>query len=368
MSERVECLVIGAGVVGLAVARELAAAGREVIVVEAADRIGTGVSSRHSEVIHAGLYYAPGSLKARLCVEGRERLYAFCRSRGVGHRQTGKLIVATDPTQHPALERIAARAAANGVTDLRWLEPGEATALEPALRCTGALLSPSTGIVDSHGVMDALHAEALDAGAMFAFETPVVGGEVAGDGIAVRTGGDEPMELHCSAVVNAAGLGAQSVARSIRGVPESTVPTLYMAKGNYFALRGRAPFGHLIYPAPESAGLGVHLTLDLAGQARFGPDVQWVDTEDYDVDPGRAAAFYAGVRRWWPDLEDGSLIPAYSGIRPKLQAPGEPRADFAILGPADHGVAGLVNLFGIESPGFTAALAIAPRVAGLATG
>lgn len=365
MAESVDAVVIGAGVIGLAVARALALAGREVIVLEAEDAIGTGISSRNSEVIHAGIYYPTGSLKARFCVEGRKRLYPYCEERGVEHRRCGKLIVATDEDQIPGLKALQSKALANGVEDMRWLTASEAQALEPALRCTAALLSPSTGIIDSHGLMLALQGDAEAAGAMIAFKSPLTGGRVADGGIALSVGGAEPMELFARGVVNSAGLFAQTVAASIAGLDPATIPPRYFAKGSYFSLGGRAPFTHLIYPAPEAAGLGVHLTLDLGGQAKFGPDVEWVDEIDYEVDPRRGDSFYAAVRRYWPDLADGSLAPAYSGIRPKIQAPGEPAHDFVLQGPADHGVPGLVNLYGIESPGLTCSLAIADAVAAL---
>jgi L-2-hydroxyglutarate oxidase LhgO len=370
MSERIDCVVIGAGVVGLAVARRLALSGRETIVLERAGAIGTGTSSRNSEVIHAGIYYPRGSLKASLCVRGRRLLYDYCAAHGVAARKCGKLIVATAPAQMPELDTIVLRAKANGVDDLRLLAAREATALEPALRCVAALHSPSTGIVDSHGLMLALQGDFEGAGGVIAFETPAVGAACRADGIVVSAGGASPLELAARVVVNAAGLFAPLVARRFEGHAPRHVPAAYFAKGNYYALSGKAPFSRLIYPVPEVAGLGVHLTLDLAGQARFGPDVEWLDVADpgaidYVVDPRRADAFYAEIRRYWPDVRDGSLQPAYSGVRPKLRPAGEPAADFVIQGPSVHGVAGLVNLFGIESPGLTASLAIAEHVASL---
>jgi L-2-hydroxyglutarate oxidase LhgO len=364
----VDAVVIGAGVVGLAVARALALAEREVIVLESEDAIGTGTSSRNSEVIHAGIYYPKDSLKARYCVAGRERLYPYCGERGIGHRRCGKLIVATGEDQIPGLRDLQSKALANGVEDIRWLEGREAMALEPALDCVAALLSPSTGIIDSHGLMLAYQGDAEDAGAMIAFKSPVAGGRLAGEGIELTVGGDAPMTLSARTVVNSAGLFAQTVAASIDGLDPASVPPSYFAKGNYFSLAVRAPFTHLIYPAPEAAGLGVHLTLDLGGQAKFGPDVEWVEEISYDVDPARCLGFYAAVRRYWPELPEDSLRPAYSGIRPKIQAPGEPARDFMIQGPADHGVKGLVNLYGIESPGLTSSLAIADAVVGLLEG
>jgi len=357
--ERVECVVIGAGVVGLAVARALAARGREVVVLEAEDRIGTGVSSRSSEVVHAGLYHPPGSLKARLCVAGRRALYAYCRARGVAHRRCGKLVVATDPGQVEALRAVQARAEANGVEGLAWLDGGEARRLEPRLACVAALHSPETGIVDSHGLMRALRAEAEEAGAFVVLRSPVVGGRATAAGLEVRVGGAEPATFLAARVFNAAGLGAQAVADAIEGIRPGAVPPRRLAKGSYYGLAGPAPFARLVYPVPVHGGLGVHLTLDLGGQARFGPDVEWVEREDYRVDPARAEAFYAEVRRYWPGLPDGALQPAYAGIRPKLHGPGEPAPDFLVQREDAHGVPGLVNLLGIESPGLTACLALA---------
>lgn len=360
--ERVECVVIGAGVIGLALARALALAGREVIVVEAADRIGSGISSRNSEVIHAGLYYPSGSLKARLCVAGRQRLYRYCVERRIPHRACGKLIIATASEQLGALRALATQAANNGVTELVWLDAGRVAELEPAIRCVAALHSPVTGILDSHAFMLALQADAEAAGAVVALRSPVVGGEWRADGILLEIGDTVPYQLLARQVINSAGLQAWSVAASLHGFPAECIPARYYAKGNYFVWQGRAPFQRLIYPLPEQAGLGVHLTLDLAGQARFGPDVEWVDAIDYRVDERRAESFYAAIRRYWPDLADGALQPGYAGIRPKLQGPGQPAMDFLIQGPQQHGVPGLVNLFGIESPGLTASLALADEV------
>ena len=367
-TERVDAVIVGAGVVGLAVARALALGGREVIVLESESTIGTGTSSRNSEVIHAGIYYPPGSLKARLCVAGRRALYPFLAERGIAHRRCGKLIVATDPNQVPGLERLHAQAKANGVADLRMLAAREARALEPQLACVAALESPSTGIVDSHAFMLGLRGEAETQGAAVAFRSPLLAGHVVNGAIELEVGGREPVRLLARSVVNSAGLFAQDVARSIEGFPAERIPPKHYCKGNYFGLAGRSPFSRLVYPAPEAAGLGVHLTLDLAGQARFGPDVEWVERIDYDVDPERSAAFYGAIRSYWPGLPDGALQPAYSGIRPKLQARGHPARDFLIQGPADHGVAGLVNLFGIESPGLTASLAIGDAVSDLLGG
>ncbi len=363
--EKVDAIVVGAGVVGLAAARALAAAGREVIVLEREGAYGSGVSSRNSEVIHAGLSYPARSLTARLCVRGRELLYAYCAERGVPHRRCGKLVVATDAAGVAKLDGIAAHARANGVTDLQRLSAAEAVALEPALACTGALLSPSTGIVDSHGLMTALLGDAQNGGAQLALRTPFERAWREGGRWCVRTGGDEPFELAAAVLVNAAGLHAQDVALAVEGFPAAAVPPAWRAKGHYFALAGRAPFTRLIYPTPVDGGLGVHLTLDLGGQAKFGPDVQWLAEGaplDYAVDPARRDAFEAEVRRYWPALPAGALQPAYSGIRPKLSGPGAPAADFVIAGPADHGAPGLVHCFGIESPGLTASLAIAEAV------
>jgi len=361
--ESVECLVVGAGVIGLAVARALARAGREVIVVEGESGIGSGVSSRNSEVIHAGIYYPPGLVKTRLCVDGKAMLYAFCREFGVPHKRCGKLLVAVNAGEVDKLAALKAQAEANGVADLIWLSGEEARALEPALVAHRALLSPSTGIVDSHAFMLALRGDAEAHGAAIAFETPILAGQAGKQGLVIETGGPAPMRIAADMVVNAAGLGAQALARSITGVPAETIPPLHLAKGNYFSLSGRSPFARLIYPMPTPGGLGVHLTLDLAGQAKFGPDVEWIDAIDYDVDPRRAESFYAAIRTYWPDLPDGALQPAYAGVRPKIARPGGSTTDFLLQTEKDHGVGGLINLFGIESPGLTASLAIADWVA-----
>ena len=363
--DRVECVVVGAGVVGLAIARKLARSGREVIVLEAADGIGTITSSRNSEVIHAGIYYKAGSLMARFCVAGKHALYRYCAEHGVPHRNCGKLIVATTAKETDRLQSIRARAQVNGVDDLKLLSGEAARALEPALACEAALLSPSTGIIDSHGYMLSLRGDAEDAGAAFAFHTPLLRARVKHGRIEIDAGGATPMSLECSLLVNSAGLSAPEIAGNIEGMPRELVPTPYLAKGNYFSCSAKAPFSRLIYPVPEPGGLGVHLTLDMAGQARFGPDVEWVDHIDYAVDPARAERFYPAIRKYWPTLPDGALMPSYSGMRPKIVPPAVATQDFVIQGPRDHGVAGLVNLYGIESPGLTSSLPIADHVAEL---
>jgi L-2-hydroxyglutarate oxidase LhgO len=364
--EQVDTVVIGAGVVGLAIARALAVGGREVVVLEREDAIGMHTSSRNSEVIHAGIYYPPGSLKAQLCVAGKLALYRYLEERGLPHRNCGKLIVAAEPSQIGYLDKLRAQAIANGVNDLRMLTDKEAKSLEAEIACVAALESPSTGIIDSHAYMLALQGDAENAGTTVAFRSPVVSGRVRGDGIELEVGGADGTRLLARRVVNSAGLFAPQTATAIDGFPKSHVPPARFCKGNYFSLAGRSPFSRLIYPVPEKAGLGVHLTIDLAGQARFGPDVEWIERIDYAVDPRRGERFYRAIRTYWPGLKDGALQPAYSGIRPKIQEdPNAPARDFLIQGPREHGVSGLVNLFGIESPGLTASLAIAERVAGL---
>ena len=358
--DRVDAAVIGAGVVGLAVARALAAAGRDVVILEAEDSIGTHTSSRNSEVIHAGIYYPEGSLKARACVEGRHRLYDYCAEREVPHRRCGKLIVATDSGQIDDLAAIRRLAEANGVDDLMLLTADGACELEPELDCVAALLSPSTGIIDSHALMHAFLRDAERAGAMLALKCSLESGVVRPGGIELHVAGAEP--ILAAQVVNSAGLRAPSVARRFDGFPGELAPHEHYAKGNYYTLSVRSPFSRLVYPVPEPGGLGVHVTLDLGGQARFGPDVEWVETIDYSVDPSRAERFYAAVRRYWPGLPDGALEPGYAGIRPKISGRDEPASDFVVQGPRAHGVPGLVNLFGIESPGLTAALPLADAV------
>jgi L-2-hydroxyglutarate oxidase LhgO len=359
--DSVDALIVGAGVIGLAVARELALAGHEVIVIDKAEGIGTGTSSRNSEVIHGGLYYPRGSLKAQLCVEGRGALYAYCAERGIAHRRCGKLVVAVDDSEVPALEALHAQALANGVADARLIDGAAARAMEPALNAIAALHSPSTGIIDSHAFMLALQGDAEDRGALFAFHSPFEGATVTSDGFDARIGGTEPMRLSTRLLINAAGLHACAVASRIEGLDARHIPKARLCKGHYFALTSRAPFSRLVYPMHNRAGLGVHFTLDLGGQGKFGPDVEWLAdgaAEDYQVDVSRAEGFTRDIRRYWPALPDNALAPAYSGLRPKIVGPDEPAADFRIDGPAVHGVSGLVNLFGIESPGLTASLAI----------
>jgi L-2-hydroxyglutarate oxidase LhgO len=360
----IEVVVAGAGVIGLAIARALARDGREVMVLEAADAFGTVTSSRNSEVIHAGIYYPRGSLKARLCVAGRERLYEYCEAHGVPHRRCGKLIVATSVEQLSELEKIKAAAAANGVI-LEQLSAMQAQALEPQLYCTGALLSPATGIIDSHSYMLSLLGEAERRDATLVCESTVTDAQLESESILINVNGGET-RLRARMLVNSAGLGAPWLAAKVEGFPQEFVPRGYLAKGNYFVLSGRSPFSRLVYPVPEPGGLGVHLTLDLAGRARFGPDVQWVEHVDYAVEPSRGDRFYGEVRKYWPGLPNGALEPAYSGMRPKIAPQGAPNADFRIEGASTHGVPQVINLFGIESPGLTASLAIADEVAGLA--
>lgn len=363
MTADVQCIVIGAGVVGLAIARELAQAGVDVLVAEQGEGIGVGTSSRNSEVIHAGIYYPPGSLKARLCVQGKHMLYAYCADKGVAHKRLGKLLVATDEEQARTLDGIVARAQANGVDDLQRLTRQQAQSMEPALHCTAALLSPSTGIVDSHNLMLSYQGDAENAGAQFVFHCPFEAAKLiqseAGESVfEVSFGGVEPVTLTSKMLINAAGLGAVDVAHRIQGLDASTIAKAYLCKGNYFTLQGKSPFSRLIYPVPNSAGLGVHITLDLGGQAKFGPDTEWIEAEDYEVNPARGDSFYEAVRAYWPGLEDGALQPGYAGIRPKISGPDEASADFRISDQTEHGIPGLINLYGIESPGLTSSLAI----------
>lgn len=357
--ERIDCAVIGAGVVGLAVARALALAGREVVILEAEGTIGTGISSRNSEVIHAGMYYPAGSLRARLCVAGNRMLRDFAAAHSVPHRMTGKLIVATDAGEEAKLADILARGRASGVEGLAPLPAAEAKAMEPELSCTAALHSPATGIIDSHALMLALQGEAEEHGAVVAFHAPVTGGRAGDDGMDLSVGGAQPTRLLARHVVIAAGLSSCPLARAL-GL--ARVPREHLCKGNYFTLSGRMPFHRLVYPVPVAAGLGVHYTVDMGGRGRFGPDVEWIERPDYRVDPRRAESFYAAIRRYWPGLPDGALDTAYAGIRPKIHGPDEPAADFAIHGPAEHGTPGVVALYGIESPGLTSCLALAELV------
>jgi len=369
MGEYVQTVVVGAGVVGLAIARELALGGREVIILESEEAIGTVTSARNSEVIHGGMYYAKDSNKARLCVRGKHLLYEYCQSHGVNHNRIGKLIVAANEDEIPVLEDIRQKAIVNGINDLRYVNADELHHIEPNVRAARALLSPSTGLVDSHGLMLALQGDAENDGAMIALSSPVESGRIEDGKFTLQVGGATPMDLSCSDLINSAGLGALKLAGSITGLPPDFVPPQprLLAKGNYFILAGKSPFNRLIYPVPFVGGLGIHSTLDLGGQTKFGPDAEWTASPSYEVDPGRADSFYQSVRRYWPDLPDGSLSPGYAGIRPKLRGPeaGKYIDDFLIQGPKHHGVAGLVNLFGIESPGLTSSLAIAEDVRAL---
>jgi L-2-hydroxyglutarate oxidase LhgO len=365
MTERVDAVVIGAGVVGLAVARELALAGREVIVLEAEDSIGNHTSSRNSEVIHAGIYYPKASLKASLCVSGKQQLYAYCRERGIPHLNCGKVLVAASEAEIPTVLGYIEKADANGVHDLRRISLDELRELEPAVTAVAAVYSPSTGIVDSHAVMLAMQGDLENAGGTVVFLSPVLRGAVSGEGIDLEVGGSEPMSIRCGVLVNSAGLFAPQLALSIAGIPAATIPPQYFAKGHYYTMSGRSPFNRLVYPMAGPGHLGVHVTVDLGGQARFGPDIDWIDRVDYAFDGSREPLFYRAIRQYYPALEDGALQPGYTGIRPKISGPKEPAADFMLQGPAEHGVPGLVNLYGIESPGLTASLAIAQRVRAL---
>jgi L-2-hydroxyglutarate oxidase LhgO len=362
MTERIDCAVIGAGVVGLAVARRLALAGRSVVVLEKADAIGTETSSRNSEVIHAGIYYATGWLKAKLCVAGNRALYSYCAEHGVAHKRIGKIIVACSDSEVAALDKYLHQAQANGVSDLTWLSAAQVREMEPAVQCVAALNSPSTGLVDSHALMLAYQGDAEQAGAAVVFQSPVESAEVTGDGILLDVGGKDPTTISCNAVINCAGLYAQSVARSIRGLSDTTIPPIHYAIGHYYTMSGKPAFARLVYPVAVPGSLGIHVALDLAGQVRFGPDIHWIDAIDYRFNESSAQGFYASIRRYFPALADGALQPGYTGIRPKVSGPGEPVKDFVIQGASEHGIPGLVNLYGIESPGLTSSLSIADHV------
>ncbi|MBI4194159.1 MAG: NAD(P)/FAD-dependent oxidoreductase [Betaproteobacteria bacterium] len=365
MTERIDCAVIGAGAVGLAIARRLAIAGREVVILEAEEAFGTHTSSRSSEVIHAGIYYPTGSLKARLCVAGKLALYRYCAEHDVSHKRIGKLIVATAPEEIEGLNEYRDQAEINGVNDLELLDADDIARLEPEVRGVAGFLSPSTGIIDSHGLMLAYLGDAEDHGAALALASPVVSGAVTRDGIVLDVGGRESLDILCGTVVNSAGFHAQAVARSITGIPPASIPPTHYAIGHYYTLTGAAPFKRLIYPVARRDWLGVHVTVDLGGQVKFGPDFAWIDRIDYRFDETRAAAFYEAIRRYYPGLRDGTLQAGYTGIRPKITGKGEPAADFVIQGPREHGVRRLVTLYGIESPGLTSSLAIADYVADL---
>jgi len=368
MTERIDCAVIGAGVVGLAVARELALRGREVVILEAEDAFGTHTSSRNSEVIHAGIYYPTGSLKARLCVRGRNALYRYCVDKNVAHQRVGKVIVATDESQLERLRKYQEQGEINGVDDLRFIGREELSILEPAVVGAAGVLSPATGIIDSHGLMLAYLGDAQEHGATLALKSPVASGEITSSGIELNVGGDEPVTILCDTVINSAGFHAQSLARRISGIPPEMVPPTYYAIGHYYALACASPFHHLVYPVARQDWLGVHVTLDLGGRCKFGPDFAWIDRIDYTFNTRREAAFYEAIRRYYPKLEDGQLQPGYTGIRPKIHGPGTDAPDFMIQGPPHHHIDGLVNLFGIESPGLTSSLAIAEYVAELLDG
>ena len=362
---KTEAVVIGAGVVGLAIARALARRGVEVLVLEQEDGIGQGTSSRNSEVIHAGLYYEPGSLKARFCVEGRRALYQYCAERGIAHRRCGKLIVAASPDDDAALAQISARAEQNGVEEIELIGEKRLKELEPEVCGTGALLSGTTGIVDGHALMLSYQGDAENAGATVQCQAPLTSGDLGGSTIKLSVGGDDPIELETRYLINAGGLNAWDVSKTLSCLDPATIPPRHLLKGNYFAMSGRAPFRHLIYPVPVPGGLGIHLTFDLGGQARFGPDVEPIDHIEYDVDPARADTFSDAIRRYWPGLPDGVLTPAYAGIRPRTKGQGEGFADFVIQGPDVTGRDGYVALYGIESPGLTSSLAIAEHVASI---
>ncbi len=359
--DSIETVVIGAGVIGLATGRALAAAGQEVMVLEAEAAIGTGTSSRNSEVIHAGIYYPTGSLKARLCVQGRQLLYGYCKAQGVAHRQVGKLIIAVNDPEMEQLSRHAAQAQANGVDDLQWLTAAQVRALEPEVSSVGGLFSPSTGILDTHEYMLSLQGDIESSGGTVVLNTAVSGVHVCEQGFELSTHNNDSV-LACRRLVNAAGLHAQDISRRIDGLPDQSIPPRYLAKGHYYSLTGRAPFSHLVYPMASAAGLGVHVTLDMSGAARFGPDVSWIDELDYSFDDSRRRSFSEAIRRYYAGLDVSRLQPAYTGIRPKVVGPGEAAADFIIQGAAEHGIQGLVSLYGMESPGLTASLAIGSLV------
>jgi L-2-hydroxyglutarate oxidase LhgO len=362
----VDCIVIGAGVIGLAAARALALAGREVVILERERQFGMHTSSRNSEVIHAGIHYAPQSLKARLCVAGRDLLYRYCAERGIGHRRCGKFTVATAGSQVATLEMIERNALANGVFDLEWLDAEQVRRIEPQLTCVRALSSPSTGIIDSHTYMQSLLADAEAAGANISYGTEVVSLRPTPAGIETCIAEESDPAVRAHLVVNSAGLQAHRVAASIEGFPTQHIPTVSFAKGSYFALTGASPFARLVYPAPRAGGhLGIHMTIDLAGAARFGPDTEWVEVIDYAVERQRVSIFADVIRQYWPGLDAARLYPAYAGIRPKISGAGEATRDFCISGPQDHGIAGMVNLFGMESPGLTASLALGEYITDL---
>lgn len=365
LMDTLDCVVIGAGVVGLACARAMARAGYDVIVLEAGYGIGMETSSRNSEVIHSGIYYPEGSLKASACVRGRKMLYDYCNSHHVPYSKMGKLIVATSEAEQAELSVLLQKGLVNGVDDLSLISRAEALSKEPDLNCTGALWSPSTGIIDSHTLMLSFQGELEDCGGMVVFNTPLERGEIVDDGIILHTGGAEPFSIKARTVINAAGLHAQKTAESLSGFPAAHIPARHMARGVYFSLAGKSPFSHLVYPAPEPGGLGVHATLDLAGQCRFGPDVEWVNEINYDVDPARGDIFYSRIRKYWPGLKDGALAPSYAGIRPKVAGQGQPAGDFIIQGPKAHGSGPVINLFGIESPGLTSSMALAADVSAI---
>jgi L-2-hydroxyglutarate oxidase LhgO len=365
MTEKLDCAVIGAGVVGLAIARELALAGREVVILEAEHAIGTQTSSRNSELIHAGIYYPTDSLKARFCVAGRKAMYEYCAERGVSYRRIGKVIVAVDESELAGLNKHKQLAESNGVDDLRMLTRAELAALEPEVNCVAGFLSPSSGIVDSHGLMLAYLADAENHGAALALNSPITGGRVTGEGILLDVGGTQPTQIACNTVVNAAGHGAPGVSRSIRGIPAQTIPPNYYAIGHYYTLSGRTPFNHLVSITPRNEWFGIYATIDIGGRCKFGPDFDWIDTLDYRFNENREAQFYEVIRRYYPGLKDGALQPGYTGIRPRITGKGEAAVDFLIQSSRDHGIVGMVNLYGIESPGLTSSLAIGAYVRSL---